>query len=285
MAEFKSFFKTVGGNEGGLCKYPTRLDTYGCGCAHDCSYCYAKSLLSFRGLWRPEDPSVANISAIERKIRKLQPGTVIRLGGMTDCLQPSEAEHGVTRKTLSLLNDAWVGYLIVTKSHLIAKDEYLKLLNPKLAHVQISVTNTDDGAALAYEKCSLSSKRLEAVRRLQDAGIDVQLRLSPFIHDFINPAVVRGYGVKRSVVEFLRVNHWIEKWLEGRVDLTPYTLKHGGYRHLLLERKVEALDRLRAELPDCTFTICEDVPEHYRYWRESVNPNPNDCCNLTFSDC
>ena len=28
MSEYKSFFKTVGGNEGTLCKYPTRLDTY-----------------------------------------------------------------------------------------------------------------------------------------------------------------------------------------------------------------------------------------------------------------
>ena len=28
--EFKSFIKTVGGNEGSKCKYSTRLDTYGC---------------------------------------------------------------------------------------------------------------------------------------------------------------------------------------------------------------------------------------------------------------
>lgn len=44
MREFKSFYKTVGGGEGQKCHYPTRLDTYGCGCQHDCSYCYDKSL-------------------------------------------------------------------------------------------------------------------------------------------------------------------------------------------------------------------------------------------------
>ena len=44
--EFKSFYKTVSGNEGNKCNYPTRLDLYGCGCFHDCSYCYAKSLLN-----------------------------------------------------------------------------------------------------------------------------------------------------------------------------------------------------------------------------------------------
>ena len=48
--EFKSFFKTVTGNEGGKCRYPTRRDPYACGCLHDCAYCYARSLLEFRGL-------------------------------------------------------------------------------------------------------------------------------------------------------------------------------------------------------------------------------------------
>ena len=48
--EYKSFYKTVGGNEGGKCNYPTRLDLYGKGCYHHCAYCYARSLLDFRGL-------------------------------------------------------------------------------------------------------------------------------------------------------------------------------------------------------------------------------------------
>ena len=56
VKEFKSFFKTVGGNEGNKCHYPTRLDTYGCGCAHDCKYCYAK--------WDAEHPAVADIDKI-----------------------------------------------------------------------------------------------------------------------------------------------------------------------------------------------------------------------------
>ena len=66
MKEFKSFYKTVQGNEGNKCNYPTRLDTYGCGCAHDCKYCYAKSLLDFRGMWDPEDPAVAPLDEIEK---------------------------------------------------------------------------------------------------------------------------------------------------------------------------------------------------------------------------
>ena len=90
MKEFKSFFKEVTGNEGNKCKYNIRLDMYGCGCQHDCSYCYAKSLLDFRNLWDAIEPSVADIRKIERKIAKLPKGSIVRLGGMTDCFQPLE---------------------------------------------------------------------------------------------------------------------------------------------------------------------------------------------------
>lgn len=93
--EFKSFFKDLSeGNESRRCNYTTRLDTYGTGCAHDCRYCYAKSLLSFRGLWKPKSPAVADIDEIRKVIKKdLAPHQIVRLGGMTDCLQPAEREH------------------------------------------------------------------------------------------------------------------------------------------------------------------------------------------------
>ena len=86
MKEFKSFFKTVDGNEGTLCHYSTRLDTYGCGCNNNCGYCYAKSLLDFRGLWNPVEPSIADINKIKKIIdKKLKSGDIVRLGGMTYC--------------------------------------------------------------------------------------------------------------------------------------------------------------------------------------------------------
>ena len=104
MKEYKSFLKTVGGNEGTKCHYPTRLDSYGCGCSHNCKYCYARSLLEFRGLWHPEDPAVANLVKICRKLDKIEPGTVLRLGGMTDCFQPIEKKHRITYQVIKELN-------------------------------------------------------------------------------------------------------------------------------------------------------------------------------------
>jgi hypothetical protein len=68
--EYKSFYKTIDSSHASMCMYPTRLDTYGCGCAHDCKYCYAKSQLEFRKLWDPNDPRVADITKIEKKDTK-----------------------------------------------------------------------------------------------------------------------------------------------------------------------------------------------------------------------
>ena len=171
--EFKSFFKTVGGSEGNRCNYSTRLDTYGKGCQHDCSYCYAKSLLDFRKLWNPENPAVADIEKIKKKISKLGNYQTIRLGGMTDCFQPIEKIFRVTYETIKTLNEANIPYLIVTKSHIVADKEYLEILDKDLAHIQITVTSTDDALSKTYEKASVPSKRIKAIETLYENGYDV----------------------------------------------------------------------------------------------------------------
>lgn len=167
MKEFKSFYKQVGGNEGGKCHYPTRLDTYGCGCQHDCKYCYAKSLLDFRQLWNPEEPSVADIEKIRNKIKRIKGKIgVVRLGGMTDCFQPLEREYKVTYETIKALNEARIEYLIVTKSDMVADDEYINILDKDLAHIQITVTTTNDDLSLTYEKAVVPSRRIKAIEKL-----------------------------------------------------------------------------------------------------------------------
>lgn len=278
MSEYKSFYKTVTGNEGTKCKYPTRLDTYRCGCQHDCDYCYAKSLLNFRGLWHPENPSVADIVKIRKKISRLEKGSVVRLGGMTDCFQPLESNLGITYETIKALNERRVEYLIVTKSSLVAL--YTDVLDKELAHIQITVTSTDPQRALAYEKASPIDKRIEAIEKLNAQGYDVALRLSPFIPQYIDYDVLNNIKCDKIVVEFLRVNSWIKKWFD--IDYDCYTIKHGGYLHLPLEIKKELLSNITGfkEL-----TVCEDEDEAYNYWKENVNPNPDDCCNLRRAKC
>ena len=274
MKAFGSIRKDVGGNEGDKCRYSTRLDTYGCGCQHDCSYCYAKSLLSFRKLWDAENPSVADIDEIRRQIRKIHPGEVVRLGGMTDCFQPCELTHRNTFKTLKSLNKRGVGYLVVTKSNIVARDEYMAVYDPKLAHFQITVTTLDDQLSRTYEKASVPSERIKAIKKLQDAGFDVAIRLSPLIEANMDFDRLNGLGINKAIVEFLRVNTWIRQWFD--IDYSKYTVTQSGYNHLPLAEKQRIIGKIK--IP--SVSVCEDVTEHYEYWRDHFNPTRDECCNL-----
>lgn len=276
MNEFKSFIKTVGGNEGDKCNYPTRLDTYGRGCSHNCKYCYAKSLLDFRKMWNPDDPAVADINKIRRKISKLPKDTpAIRLGGMTDCFQPIENKYGVTYETIKALNENNLPYLIVTKSALVADDKYIDVLDKDLAHIQITVTTTDDDFSRTYENASVPSERISAIEKLQELGFDVQLRLSPYIKEFVDFDILNNVKCDKILVEFLRVNSWIRKWFD--IDYSRYTIKHGGYQHLPLDEKIKDIKLITGFKE---ITVCEDETTAYEYWKNNFNPNKDDCCNL-----
>ena len=275
MKDFKSVGKTVGGNEGDKCNYPTRLDTYGCGCQHDCKYCYAKSLLNFRGLWDAQNPAVVELSALSKEIKKLPRDKVVRLGGMTDCFQPAERLHRNTYKAIRLLNQRRISYLIVTKSALIAEQEYLDILDKDLAHIQITVTSTDDKKAAEYEKASPPSERIKAIQKLQAAGFDVQLRLSPFIPQYIDFDILNNLGIDKICIEFLRVNGWIKKWFD--LDYSEYVVKQNGYNHLPLKKKLELISKITGFKE---MTVCEDESRAYDYWKNNFNHNPEDCCNL-----
>lgn len=278
MKEFNSFYKEIENRKFNTwCKYTKRLDTYGCGCQHDCSYCYAKSLLDFRGLWDSKNPKIADIKKIENKIKKMPKGTIVKLGGMTDCFQPIELKYKITYETIKLLNKYGIGYLIVTKSDIVAKDEYIKIYDKKLAHFQITITNTSDEMyrKLNYEKASLPSDRINAIEKLQKFGFDVSVRLSPFIEQYIDFDVINKIKCDKILIEFLKVNHWIKKWFN--IDYSEYALKYGGYQHLQLYKKIELVNKIKGYKEH---SVGEYVKEHYEYFRDNYNFNKYDCCNL-----
>ena len=276
VKEFHSQLKTVGGGEGDRCTWPTRLDMYGCGCQHDCAYCYAKALLGFRNLWDPVSPRCTDKRTAVRIMDRLHPGDVVRLGGMTDPFQPMEEQYRLTEWAIGELNKRRIGYLIVTKSALVAK---CRNLHPQLAHIQVSYTHTEGMAPEGYEHASPPEERIKAAEDLHARGYDVQLRLSPLVPEYIDLGRVIASPVHKVLVEFLRINPAIKKAMPD-LDTSAWTLDAGGYKHLPLEVKKEIIAPIIASGKQVT--VCEDVPEHYDYWKQNVNHNPDDCCDLEF---
>ena len=275
---FGSFFATASGGEGERCNYTTRLDTYGCGCSHNCNYCYARALLDFRKNWHPDKPRVASTQDVSKALKKVRGEQILRLGGMTDCFQPIERVYGATRQAIQMMNARGIGYLIVTKSALVADRAYTRVMDPELAHIQISVTSTSDDPNFLGERASKPSDRIAAAQTLQKQGFDVSLRISPYIPTLVDVDVLKASNVRKCLVEFLRVNGFIARWLEAEgCSTSHYTQKEGGYRHLPLWKKQSLIEPFVGEFE---LTVCEDVLAHYEYWEKNVNANPDDCCNL-----
>lgn len=194
---------------------------------------------------------------------------------MTDCFQPIEKKYKVTYETIKALNENRVPYLIVTKSPFVADDEYMAILDKELAHIQITVTTTDDEISKTYEKAAVTSERIKAIEKLHRNGFDVSLRLSPFIPGYVDFEVLNAVKCDKILIEFLRVNTWIKRWFD--IDYSDWTVKQSGYQHLPLSKKVKLLKNI-TEFKEVS--VCEDESNAYEYWKNNVNHNPDDCCNL-----
>ena len=144
-----------------------------------------------------------------------------------------------------------------------------------LAHIQITVTTFDDALCATYEKASPPTKRIQAIETLQALGFDVFFRLSPYIEGFMDFDKLSRVKCDKLLVEFLRVDPKIKKWFD--IDYSDYTLWQDGFLHMPLEKKKAILEKIKGFKE---ITVCDDYTEHYNYFRDHYNPNPDDCCNL-----
>jgi len=215
---YRSAIGIPGGSEVEKCFYPFKVDTYGCGCPHNCLYCYSRSTLEWRKLWNPDDPAVASVADIESTFLAALDGSrrgriadlvrarmPVRLGSKTDCFSKTERVHRVSFRLLQLLREHRYPYLILTKGDLLADPEYLDVLDPSLAYVQFSVTTPYDDVAATWEPgAPVTSLRLRAIETLRSRGIHVAARICPLI-----PIYPDGhYSQTPSLCDPLNVFDW-----------------------------------------------------------------------------
>lgn len=154
------------------------------GCSHGCVYCDARS-----ACYRLDAPGEVRAKADaltllrEELRRRRQPG-IVGLGGMSDGYNPEEARHQLTRGALALLAQYGFGIGITTKSPLVARDidRLTAIRRHAPAHVTFSITTADDALARRTEPgVAVSSARLNAMRRLADAGILTGMWINPVL--------------------------------------------------------------------------------------------------------
>lgn len=191
---FKSPFKLVNSHTTcQQCLYAFEIDTYGRGCIHNCVYCYAKAELTAHGYWNNPYPVPVDINAIRKvfytvfetdknsKWREIMSRQIpIRIGSMSDSFMLLDKKIGVTREFLKILNHYKYPYLVFTRSDLIAQDEYLKLIDPKLAAIQFSMSSTNDNMNKLIEPGAPSAeRRLSALSKINKEGYWTTVRINP----------------------------------------------------------------------------------------------------------
>lgn len=161
------------------------------GCEHGCIYCFARPTHGYRD-FNPgldfETKIVAKVNAADLLRNELSRrgyrAETIALGANTDPYQPAERRLELTRGVLAVLADCRHPTGIITKSALIVRDLDLlrELARWDAVRVCISITTLDSTLARTMEPRAASPvRRLEAVKRLTDAGIPVAVLASPMI--------------------------------------------------------------------------------------------------------
>lgn len=220
------------------------------GCEHGCVYCYARPTHEYLGfsagtdfesriMVKKDAPALLERELSSRKWR----AQVIAISGVTDPYQPIERELQITRGCLEVLVRYRNPVGIITKNRLVTRDADVlgELAESNCVAVNISVTSLDENLQRVLEpRTSPPQARLDAIKKLRDAGIPVGAMVAPIIPgltDHEMPAILRacseagaqfaGYTIVRLP---FAVAPLFERWLDEHFP----------------ERKAKVLSRIRS---------------------------------------
>ena len=193
------------------------------GCTHGCRYCYASFMKRFTGHTEPWGMFLDVKHWPEIKNPKKYAGQRVVIGSVTDGYLPQEEQFGNTRKLLEQLKDSGAEILICTKSDLVIRDIDLLKEMGKVT-VSWSINTLDEGFQADMDKAASISRRLDAMKRVYDAGIHTVCFIAPVfpgITDFeaifervknqcdlvwLENLNLRG-GFKKDIMEYIQDNY------------------------------------------------------------------------------
>ena len=169
------------------------------GCAHGCSFCYARQFQSFIGMGAEDEfqnhillkmnaaeALEAQLASMARRMgcRPENAGPrigAVAIGTATDPYQPIEGKAGITRACLKVLAKYRVPTTITTRSPLILRDADL-LAEMHVTSVNISINTTDAGLTRKLEPAAPPpARRLATVRELAERGIRAGVFIAPIL--------------------------------------------------------------------------------------------------------
>lgn len=191
------------------------------GCAHGCSYCFARPTHEYLGFSAGVDfetrvlykPRAAELLR-EYLARPAWSADVIAFSGVTDCYQPIERKLRLTRGCLEVAAECRQPAAVITKNALVTRDVDLlqQLARHRAVRIALSITTLDQSLCRVMEpRTSAPAARLRALAELSAAGIETQVMIAPVIpglNDSEIPAILaaaRDAGAQRAGFLLLRL--------------------------------------------------------------------------------
>jgi DNA repair photolyase len=161
------------------------------GCSHACTYCFARPTHEFLGLGVGEDFErriVVKVNALELARAELSSprwgGDLIAMGTNTDPYQPAEGKYHLTQGIIGALSQCRNPFSILTKSTLVLRDLRQLAGTSRRTYVRVNLSiGTLDREVwrLTEPGTPPPGKRVEAVRRLNDAGVACGVLVAPLL--------------------------------------------------------------------------------------------------------
>jgi DNA repair photolyase len=161
------------------------------GCAHRCTFCYVRAFE--RRADRPSDERYGtsirvkvNVAEVLRKelARPTWQEETVAIGAATDPYQPAEGRYRLTRGCIEALRDASNPFSLITRNPMIVRDLDVFVEASKRAQVGVvfSVPTLDEEVWRRTEPGTPPPRRrLEALRRLVDAGVKASVGMAPIL--------------------------------------------------------------------------------------------------------
>lgn len=153
------------------------------GCTHGCIYCDSRSNCYHIDNFDIVRGKENALYILEKELRKKSRG-VVGIGAMSDTYNPLEQQYEQTRKALELIEKYGFGVSIDTKSDLILRDiellEKINLNNNVIVKFTITTPNDELSKIIEPNVC-VSSRRLKAIKILNDNGIFAGIMMNPVL--------------------------------------------------------------------------------------------------------
>jgi DNA repair photolyase len=200
------------------------------GCIHRCTFCYVRHFEQRAD--RPSDDRYGRSIRVKVNVADVLRGELARpswrresvsIGAATDPYQPAEGRFRLTRACLAELADAWTPFSIITRGPLVVRDADVLQDASERAEVGVyfSIPTLDERVWRTTEPGTAPPRsRLEAVRRLSGAGIDVGVGMAPIL-----PGLTDRPEQLEEVVRAARTAGARSIWVSA-LHLRPGTREH-----------------------------------------------------------